>query len=118
MADILLNVETRDRTGTGGARETRRAGLVPGVIYGGTTEPQAVAIKANEFRKALHSGKLMGHLIKLSGGANQSVIAKDVQFHPVTDEPVHFDFFRVSAHQLIRISVPVHFLNEDASPGI
>jgi large subunit ribosomal protein L25 len=118
MADIVLNVQTRDRTGTGGARDTRRAGLVPGVIYGGTTEPQAVAIKANEFRKALHSGKLMGHLIKLSGGANQSVITKDVQFHPVTDEPVHFDFLRVDAHQLIRISVPVHFLNEDASPGI
>lgn len=119
MADIVLNVETRDRTGTGGARETRRAGLVPGVIYGGKTAPEAVAVKANEFRKALHSGRLLGHLVKLStGGKSQSVIAKDVQFHPVTDEPVHFDFYRVDAHQLIKISVAVHFQNEELSPGI
>jgi large subunit ribosomal protein L25 len=119
MADIVLNVQTRDRTGTGGARETRRSGLVPGVIYGGAAAPEAVAVKVNEFRKALHSGKLMGHLIKLNdNGRTQSAIAKDIQFHPVTDEPVHFDFYRVDEHQMIRISVPVHFHNEDASPGI
>jgi large subunit ribosomal protein L25 len=119
MADLVLNVSTRDRTGTGGARETRRAGLVPGVIYGGKAEPQAVAVKSNEFRKALFSGKLLGHLVKLNiGSAKQSVIAKDIQFHPVTDEPVHFDFYRVDAHQQIKIGVAVHFQNEDASPGI
>ena len=119
MADIVLNVQTRQRTGTGGARETRRAGLVPGIIYGGATEPQAVAVKVNEFRKALHSGKLLGHLVKLTtDGKDQSAIAKAVQFHPVTDEPVHFDFYRVDAHQLIKISVAVHFANEELSPGI
>lgn len=119
MADIVLNVETRDRTGTGGARESRRAGLVPGVIYGGSAAPEAVAVKVNEFRKALYSGKLMGHLVRLNAnGRTQAAIAKDIQFHPVTDEPVHFDFYRVDEHQKIRISVPVHFQNEDASPGI
>ena len=119
MADIVLNVEVRDRTGTGGAREARRTGKVPGILYGGALEPVAIAVRSNEFRKALHSGKLLGHRVTLKyGDETQPVIAKDVQFHPVTDEPVHFDLYRVDAHQLIKIAVPVHFKNHDASPGL
>jgi len=119
MADIVLNVEVRDRTGTGGAREARRAGKVPGVLYGGASEPVAIAVRSNEFRKALHSGKLLGHRVTLKyGEETQPVIAKDVQFHPVTDEPVHFDLYRVDEHQLIKIAIPVHFKNHDASPGL
>jgi large subunit ribosomal protein L25 len=119
MADIVLNVEVRERTGTGGARDARRAGKVPGVLYGGTEAPVAIAVKANEFRKALHSGKLLGHRVTLKyGDESQPVIAKDVQFHPVTDEAWHFDLYRVDAHQLVRIAVPVHFKNQEASPGL
>ncbi len=119
MAEIVLNVEVRERTGTGGAREARRAGKVPGVLYGGTLDPVAIAVRSNEFRKALHSGKLLGHKVTLKyGDETQPVIAKDVQFHPVTDEATHFDLYRVDEHQLIRISIPVHFRNQDASPGI
>ncbi|QUD87255.1 50S ribosomal protein L25/general stress protein Ctc [Phenylobacterium montanum] len=119
MADIVLNVEVRDRTGTGGSREARRAGKVPGILYGGDRDPVAIAVKSNEFRKALHSGKLLGHRVTLKyGDETQPVIAKDVQFHPVTDEPVHFDLFRVDGHQLIKIAIPVHFKNQEASPGL
>lgn len=119
MADIILNVELRERTGTGGARETRRAGLVPGVLYGGDKDPVAVAVKSNEFRKALYTGKLLGHLVTLKyGNETQPVIAKAIDMDPVTDVPVHFDLFRVDEHQLIKISVPVHFKNHDASPGL
>ena len=119
MADIVLNVEVRERSGTGGARETRRAGKVPGVLYGGPLGPVGIAVKSNEFRKALHSGKLLGHMVTLKyGGESQPVIAKDIQFHPVNDEPIHFDLYRVGEHQLIRIAVPVHFRNHDLSPGI
>lgn len=119
MADIVLNVEVRENTGTGFAREVRRAGKVPGVLYGGPLGPVAVAVKSNEFRKALHSGKLLGHMVTLKHGAEtQPVIAKDIQFHPVTDEPVHFDLYRVGEHQLIKIAVPVHFYNHEASPGL
>jgi large subunit ribosomal protein L25 len=120
MAEIVLNVEVRERPGTGGAREVRRAGKVPGVLYGGEgLEPVAIAVAANEFRKALFTGKLLGHLVTLKHGKDsQSVIAKDVQFHPVTDEPIHFDLYRVGAHQLIKIEVPVHFKNQDISPGM
>lgn len=119
MADIILNVEVRERTGTGGARETRRAGLVPGVLYGGAKDPVAIAVKSNEFRKALYTGKLLGHLVTLKyGNETQPVIAKAIDMDPVTDAPVHFDLFRVDEHQLIKIAVPVHFKNHEASPGL
>ncbi|PVM93474.1 50S ribosomal protein L25/general stress protein Ctc [Caulobacter endophyticus] len=119
MAEITLKVEIRERAGTGGARETRRAGLVPGVLYGGDKDPVNVAVKSNEFRKALYTGKLLGHLVTLQHGEEkQSVIAKSIQFHPVTDEPIHFDLYRVSEHQLIKIEVPVHFKNHETSVGL
>jgi large subunit ribosomal protein L25 len=119
MADIVLNVEVRERIGTGGARAARGAGLVPGILYGGALAPVAIAVKVGEFNKALTTGKLLGHLVKLKHGKDiQTVIAKDVQFHPVTDNPVHFDLFRVDEHQTIRIEVPVHFRNHDDSPGL
>ncbi|HXV00155.1 MAG TPA: 50S ribosomal protein L25/general stress protein Ctc [Caulobacteraceae bacterium] len=119
MADIVLNVEVRERTGAGGARAARGAGIVPGILYGGDKAPVAISVKTGEFTKALTTGKLLGHLVKLKyGNEVQSVIAKDVQFHPVTDAPLHFDLFRVEEHQMIRIEVPVHFRNHDDSPGL
>jgi len=119
MADIVLNVEVREKTGTGSARDTRRAGLVPGVLYGGDKDPVAIAVKANEFRKALYTGKLLGHLVTLKHGAEtQSVIAKAIDMHPVTDEPTHFDLYRVAADQTIKIGVAVHFAHQDEAPGL
>ena len=119
MADIVLNVEVRTDVGTGADRLARREGSVPGVLYGGPLGPVAISVRKNEFRKALFSGKLLGHLVTLKhGGESQPVIAKAIQFHPVSDEPVHFDLYRVGEHQLIKIAVPVHFKNEEASPGL
>ena len=119
MADIILNVEVRERTGTGGARDTRRDGKVPGVLYGGAKDPVAIAVKSNEFRKALHTGKLLGHMVTLKyGDETQPVIAKAIDMHPVTDEPWHFDLYRVDADQQIKIEVPVPFANQEASPGL
>jgi large subunit ribosomal protein L25 len=119
MAEIVLNVEVRDRTGTGAARDARRSGKVPGVLYGGPRGPVSIAVSENEFRKALYTGKLLGHLVTLKHGEEtQPVIAKDVQLHPVNDRPVHFDLYRVEEGQQIKISVPVHFKNQETSPGL
>jgi large subunit ribosomal protein L25 len=119
MAEIVLNVELRDTIGSGGSRAARRAGKVPGVLYGGPRGPVPIAINANAFGKALYTGKLLGHLVTLRyGEESQPVIAKDVQFHPVTDRPIHFDLYRVDEHQLVKINVPVHFRHHDASPGL
>jgi large subunit ribosomal protein L25 len=119
MADIVLNVEVRERTGTGGARAARREGRVPGILYGGDKAPVPISVRSNELRKALYTGKLLGHLVTLKyGEETQPVIAKAIDMHPVTDEPWHFDLYRVDEHQTIRIAVPVHFQNQENSPGL
>ena len=119
MAEIILNVEVRERTGTGGARAARNAGRVPGVLYGGERGPVAISAELNAFRKSLYTGKLLGHLITLKyGEETQPVIARDVQFHPVSDVPVHFDLFRVDEHAPVKIAIPVAFTGHDASPGL
>ena len=114
MAEIILNVDVRDGVGTGGARAARRAGMVPGVLYGGDKAPVAISVNERDFRKSLYTGKLLGHLVTLKyGKETQPVIARDVQFDPVSDRPLHFDLMRVDEKQTIKIEVPVHFINQD-----
>ena len=114
MAEIILNVDVRDGVGTGGARAARRAGMVPGVLYGGDKAPVAISVNERDFRKSLYTGKLLGHLVILKyGDESQPVIARDVQFDPVSDRPLHFDLMRVSAKQTIKIEIAVHFINQD-----
>lgn len=118
MAEIILNVDVRDKTGTGGAREARRAGMVPGILYGGDKAPVAISVNEKDFRKNLYTGKLLGHLVTLKyGKETQPVIARDVQFDPVSDRPLHFDLMRVDEKQVIKIEVPVHFINQDECPA-
>ncbi len=119
MSDIVVSVDVRERTGTGGARAARREGLVPGVLYGGPRGPVAISVKANELRKAINTGKLIAQMVDLEHkGERQPVIARDIQFHPVTDEPVHIDFYRVEENSVITLNVPVHFINDEKSPGL
>lgn len=116
--EIILNVDVRDKTGTGGARSTRRDGMVPGILYGGDKAPVAISVDEKSFRKNLYTGKLLGHLVTLKyGEETQPVIARDVQFDPVTDRPLHFDLMRVDEKQTIKIEVPVHFINQDECPA-
>ena len=114
MAEIILNVDVRENTGTGGARAARRSGAVPGILYGGDKAPVSISVNEKDFRKSLYTGKLLGHLVTLKyGDESQSVIAKDVQFDPVSDRPLHFDLMRVDKNATIKIEVPIHFINED-----
>jgi large subunit ribosomal protein L25 len=114
MAEIILNVDVRKDVGTGGARAARREGFVPGVLYGGGEKPVAISVNEKDFRKSLYTGKLLGHLVTLKyGKETQPVIAKDIQFDPVSDRPMHFDLMRVDAKGDVKISIPVHFKNQD-----
>jgi len=114
MAEIILNVDVRDGVGTGGARAARRAGMVPGILYGGDKAPVAISVNEKDFSKSLYTGKLLGHLVTLKyGDESQPVIARDVQFDPVSDRPLHFDLMRVDAKQTIKIEIAVHFINQD-----
>lgn len=121
MSDIrAITVEARDRAGKGAARATRRAGLVPGVIYGDKKPATLVAldprvILAEQRKKGFHT-RLFD--ITVNGGGTERALVRDVQFHVVTDVPLHIDFQRVTADTLIHAAVPVHFKNEAASPGI
>lgn len=116
---VVLDVSVRENTGTGGAREARRNNLVPGVIYGGGEDSVAVAVKYNEVLKAINSGQFIGSMIELSHeGKAQKVFTKDIQFHPVTDAPMHLDFYRVTAKTIIEVEVSVNFVGEDEAPGL
>ncbi len=117
MAEIILNVDVRSGVGTGGARAARRAGAVPGILYGGEKAPVAISVNEKDFRKSLYTGKLLGHLVTLKyGDETQPVIAKDVQFDPVSDRPMHFDLMRVDEHAPVKIAIPVHFRNLESAP--
>ena len=119
MAGIVLNVEKRERTGTGGARATRNSGLIPGVLYGGKRGAIPIEIKAKDVETALRSGKFLSHMIELNHqGEKQPVIPRAVQFHPVTDKPIHVDLYRVEENSEIAIDVVVHFKNQELSPGL
>lgn len=116
---VVLDVTVRENTGTGGAREARRNNLVPGVIYGGDEDSIAVSVKYNEVLKAINSGQFIGSMIELKqDGKAQKVFTKDIQFHPVTDAPMHLDFYRVTAKSIIEVEVSVNFIGEEESPGL
>ena len=117
--DIIFNVEVRERIGTGGSREARRNGLVPGVLYGGGEDPVAITLKKNEVLKAIETGHFLSSTATLvHKGEKQLVIPQAIQMHPVSDQPVHVDLFRVSANQKIKVEVQVHFVGEAVSPGL
>ena len=119
MAGIVLNVEKREKLGTGAARATRNADLVPGVLYGGARGSIPIEIKAKDVELAIKSGKFLSHLVEIDHrGERQPVIPRAVQFHPVTDKPLHVDLYRVEENAEIAIDVVVHFRNHDASPGL
>jgi large subunit ribosomal protein L25 len=117
--NIELNVAVRERIGKGGAREARRNGMIPGVLYGGEEAPVAVSLKTNELTKAINSGKFRGNAVTLvHEGEKQMVIPQDIQFHPVNDRPLHVDLYRVKLDQIISVEVSVRFVGEEESPGL
>ena len=119
MAGIVLNVEKREKIGTGGARATRNSGLVPGVLYGGARGSIPIEINAKDVEIAIRSGKFLSHMVELNHqGEKQPVIPRAIQFHPVTDLPIHIDLYRVEENSEIAIDVVVHFKNHEASPGL
>ena len=113
--------EVRERTGTGGARASRRDGFVPGILYGGGGGPVPIRLRQKEVYLAFSAGRMQSHLAKIDVPGQdylQPVIARQVQVDPVTDTPIHVDLMRVDEKTRIDVAVHVRFLNEDKSPGI
>jgi large subunit ribosomal protein L25 len=114
-----LKAELRDRVGKGSSRELRRKGLIPAVIYGDKQAPISIALPIKEVTLKIHAGGFMTTVATIDvDGKKISVLPKDYQLDPVRDFTMHVDFLRVSADTQVTVEVPVHFVNEDKSPGI
>ena len=120
MADIqTIAAASRDRGGKGTARAARRAGKVPAVIYGNNEEPILITVDRVKLEQEISKSGFLIRLLDVGvDDKKHRVLPRDTQFHPVTDRPMHVDFLRYSAKRKLTVEVPVHFLNEDDSPGL
>ena len=120
MSDITtISAEQRERVGKGSARAARRAGLVPAVIYGDKKEPLGINMSSREITKIVHQPGIFGRLLDIEvGGKKSTVLTRDIQFHPVSDNILHMDFLRVSGSAMVAVGVPVEFINEDLCPAL
>ncbi|OJW47560.1 MAG: 50S ribosomal protein L25/general stress protein Ctc [Alphaproteobacteria bacterium 41-28] len=114
-----LNVQLREGTGKGASRALRREGRVPAVLYGGKDAPVHFSLDPIQLHKELHLTGFLSKIFEIPlDGKKEKALARAVQFHPVTDRPLHVDFLRVSKEGKITVAVPLQFINELSSPGI
>jgi large subunit ribosomal protein L25 len=114
-----LKAEARERVGKGSARELRRNGLIPAVIYGDKQTPISITLNTNEVTKRIHAGGFLTTIVDIElDGKTIRVLPKDYQLDPVRDFTMHIDFLRVSGNTQVTVEIPVHFVNDEKSPGI
>ncbi|WFR94191.1 50S ribosomal protein L25/general stress protein Ctc [Rhizobium tumorigenes] len=114
-----LKADARERVGKGSARELRRKGLIPAVIYGDKQAPVSITLNTNEVTKRVHAGGFLTTIVTVEvDGKSYRVLPKDYQLDPVRDFVLHVDFLRVSGNTQVTVEIPVHFLNDDKAPGI
>ena len=114
-----LKAEAREQVGKGSARAVRRNGKVPAVIYGDKQPTLAIALSYKDIFYKIHGGGFMTTVATIDvDGKKIQVLPKDYQLDPVRDFPMHVDFLRVGKNTEVNVNVPVHFINEEKSPGI
>ncbi len=122
MADKIpdLHASVRAGTGKGAARQARRDGDVPGIVYGGGADPLPINVNYNMLLKKLKAGRFMSTLfnLKVEGQEDVRVICRGVQRHVVKDLPTHIDLMRLKRTSRVSIFIPVEFENEKESPGM
>jgi large subunit ribosomal protein L25 len=115
----VLKAQARNGVGKGAAREARRQGLVPAVIYGDKKSPVTVSVAFKDALKAIYAGGFKSHVLDLDvDGTIHKVIPRDYQLDVVKDIPLHIDFLRVSGNATLHVDVHVNFINEENSPGL
>lgn len=119
-ATKVLTAEARDRVGKGAARALRREGKIPAVIYGDKRPPAGVVLDRNQMTLLVRGGGFMTTLFEMNvgDGATERVIPRDFQLDPVRETLMHIDFLRLGKDAVIDVEVPVHFVNQERSPGI
>jgi len=117
---IDLTAEVRTGTGKGAARQARRDGYVPGIIYGDGVEPVAIKMKFNYLLTKLRQGRFLQTLfnLKVEGQPDVHVVCRGVQRDVVKDMPPHVDFMRIHDESRINLFIHVDFINHEASPGL
>jgi len=120
MSDVFeVAAQPRTDTGKGASRRLRRTGLVPGIVYGGNAEPMMISVRHNELERQLDYEAFYSSLLDLQlGGETTKVVLKDLQRHPAKPFLLHVDFLRVSRDEKLRLTIPIHFLNEEGCPGV
>ncbi|MDX8350962.1 50S ribosomal protein L25/general stress protein Ctc [Cognatiyoonia sp. IB215182] len=115
-----LNAKVRAGTGKGAARQARRDGDVPGIVYGGGADPQSISIPFNYLLTMLRKGRFMSTLfnLKIEGQEDVRVICRGVQRDVVKDLPTHIDLMRLKRTSRVKIFIPVEFLHADTCPGV
>ncbi len=114
-----LAAGTRSGTGKGAARSVRREGRVPAVIYGGGVKPEPISVDFKDVNKLIFAGHFLTTIFELEmDGRKERVLPRDYQLDVVTDWPVHVDFLRLTPGSRVRIGIPVHVENREASPGL
>ena len=117
---VDLKAEVRTGTGKGAARQSRRDGFVPGIVYGDNTAPQPIKIPYNALLKRLKAGRFLSSLfnLKVEGQPDVHVICRAVQRDVVKDLPTHVDLMRLHDENRINLFIHVTFINHEASPGL
>jgi large subunit ribosomal protein L25 len=120
MSDMKqIKAVARDRAGKGAARAVRRQGQVPAVIYGGGQPAEAIALDFNQTKQLIFAGHFLTTVFEIDvDGKTTRAIPRDYQLDPVRDFPLHIDFLRLSAGQMIKVVVPVHVVGQENSPGV
>lgn len=114
-----LSATAREPRGKGGARAIRRDGRIPAVIYGGEEPPVSISLPYKEVDLRIHHGGFMTTVLTLDvDGKPVRVIPRDFQLDPVKDAPLHVDFLRITKDSVLTVEIPVHFVNEEDSPGL
>lgn len=117
--DFDLIAELRDEAGTSNSRRLRRSGMVPAIIYGAGEENLRLIIDHNHLLKKMASENFLTSILSVKIQDNEeSVLIKDVQVHPSKRQIMHLDLQRVIADQVLRVNVPIHYINGDLAPGV
>ena len=116
---IEVKAFTRELQGSGASRRLRRAGKVPGIVYGGEAKPANIELDHNDLYHALKKEAFHASVLTLDlDGARESVVLRDVQWHGYKQQVLHIDFQRVDGSHKIHVKVPLHFVNADIAPGV
>lgn len=116
---IEFKATKRDEQGTSASRRLRRAGRLPGVIYGGGKDAIAITMDHNDLYHALQKESFHASVLTADvDGAKETVVVRDAQWHPYKQQVLHIDFLRVDAAHEITLKVPLHFLNGETSPAV